>query len=209
MHLATKWEFQGLRPHIAIIDTVSLTASRGVYHAAPIAAEIRKRGNIERLWYKGQNEYFVWGEITQDFILCDLPFDLFRSLTDNDFALVDLLGLEDINPERSLSTTRRAFLGQAVVLDAPAGQTIGRAMSLFGLGMTTPSPMVEQFVYNIFQGWALGAMDVQFMAEAFVVGLRDTEEWVDNCVILSNDQVDVLKGAFVNGVSRATKERKK
>ncbi|GME24765.1 hypothetical protein GTA08_BOTSDO13813 [Neofusicoccum parvum] len=209
MHLATKWEFQGLRPHIAIIDAVSLTASRGVYHAAPIAAEIRKRGNIERLWYKGQNEYFVWGEITQDFILCDLPFDLFRSLTDNDFALVDLLGLEDINPERSLSATRRAFLGQAVVLDAPAGQTIGRAMSLFGLGMTTPSPMVEQFVYNIFQGWALGAMDVQFMAEAFVVGLRDTEEWVDNCVILSNDQVDVLKGAFVNGVSRATKERKK
>lgn len=206
MHKARQAEQDGFRPHLSIIDATSaMSEGRGLL-ASPLVAEARKRGLVPGMRYKGIREWLIWGEIPQPAILHDLPFHHLRSLTAADIGVADLLALDDIDPapQMSLPRIRKSLLRQEVVLDASAGHAIGRLTSLFGLATTSPPPAIRQFVYDLFQGWALGAFEVEAMAEAFLAGLVDAEARDGAAlVVLSDGEEGELRRAFTRGVERA------
>ncbi|KAF4310832.1 hypothetical protein GTA08_BOTSDO13813 [Botryosphaeria dothidea] len=214
MHKARQAEESGLNPHISIIDGAPTTSHRRGFLAAPLVAEAWHRGLVPGMRYKGLREYLIWGEISRESILLDMPLDGLRSLPATHYAAVlDLLALDDIDPAPStnLSGIRRELLRQEVVLDAPAGHAVGRLVALFGLGLGTAATpaMVEQLVYDVFQGWVLGATDVAEMAGAFLAGLRDASARAGAVVALGEEEKERLKEAFKSGVERALADLRK
>lgn len=214
MHKARQAEESGLNPHISIIDGAPTTSHRRGFLAAPLVAEARHRGLVPGMRYKGLREYLIWGEISRESILHDMPLDGLRSLPAAHYAAVlDLLALDDIDaaPSTNLSGIRREVLRQEVVLDAPAGHAVGRLVALFGLGLGTAATpaMVEQLVYDVFQGWVLGATDVVEMAGAFLAGLRDASARAGAVVVLGEEEKERLKEAFKSGVERALADLRK
>ncbi|KAK0640507.1 hypothetical protein DIS24_g9304 [Lasiodiplodia hormozganensis] len=212
IHKARQAEQDGLNPHLSIIKAdIALAEGRG-FPAHPLVVEARKRGLVPGMRYRGLREYLIWGEISQESIIYDLPFQVLRTLTVSDFAVADLLALDDIDPapKISLGRIRRSLLGQEVVLDESTGHAIGRLVALFGLGTLSPPAAIKQFVYDFFQGWVLGVLNVFDMADEFVVGLQDGETRSGSAVVVLDDSEEAdLKAGFICGVLKAQKALKK
>lgn len=213
IHKARQAEQDGLNPHLSIInaDTAIAEGRRG-FPAYPLVVEARKRGLVPGMRYRGLREYLIWGEISQESIIYDLPFQVLRTLTLSDFAVADLLALDDIDPapRMSLGRIRRSLLGQEIILDESAGHAVGRLVALFGLGTLSPPEAIRQFVYDLFQGWVLGVHRIWAMAEEFVVGLQEGEARSGGAVVVLDDCEEAeLKAGFVNGILRAQEDLKK
>lgn len=159
-----------------------MAATRG-YHAAA-----KRAGHCPGMRCRGTREWLIWAHIGRAAIVRDVP-------------------LGDVEEAGSVARARRALRRQEVVLDAPAGYVLGRLGALFGLGCATPAPMVEQFVYDVFQGWGLGACEVEGMAEAFLADLKETGERA-GMLRLSGEEEGGLREAFVSGVERALQDLK-
>ncbi|OJD33701.1 uncharacterized protein BKCO1_2800083 [Diplodia corticola] len=224
VHKARQAEAAGLHPvHISIIDAPLATRGSSShihgFPARPLVLEARRRGLVPDMRYSGTREIFVWARIAPAAIIHDVPFGRLRSLTADDLGVADLLALDDIDPDRRLGRVRKALLDE-VVLDASAGYAVGRLAALFGLAGRSHShsslsswpPMVEQFVYDVFQGWVLGVVPgcEREMAEGFLVGLRDAEAGAGPgpgaggaLVGLHGEEDGLLREAFVGGVERA------
>lgn len=180
-----------------------MAATRG-YHAAAVIAAARRAGHCPGMRYRGTREWLIWARIGRAAIVRDVPLELLRA---GDVGVADLLALGDVEEAGSVAQARRALRRQEVVLDAPAGYVLGRLGALFGLGCATPAPMVEQFVYDVFQGWGLGACEVEGMAEAFLADLEETGERA-GMLRLSGEGEGGLRAAFVSGVERALQDLK-
>lgn len=212
IHKARQAEQDGLNPHLSIIKADTATAEGRGFPAYPLVFKARKRGLVPGMRYKGLREFLIWGEISQESIIYDLPFQVLRTLTLSDFAVADLLALDDIDPapRMSLGRIRRSLLGQEVILDESTGHAIGRLVALFGLGTLSPPEEIAQFVYDLFQGWVLGVLSFFDMADEFVVGLQDGEARSGGAVVVLDDSDEAdLKAGFVCGVLRAQDALKK
>ncbi|KAB2570242.1 hypothetical protein DBV05_g11098 [Lasiodiplodia theobromae] len=212
IHKARQAEQDGLNPHLSIIKADTAIAEGRGFPAYPLVVDARKRGLVPGMHYRGLREYLIWGEISQESIIYDLPFQVLRTLTSSDLGVADLLALDDIDPapRMSLGRIRRSLLGQEVLLDESAGHVIGRLVALFGLGTLSPPEAIRQFVYDLFQGWVLGAFNVWDMADEFVVGLQDGEARSGGAVIVLDDPEEAdLKAGFICGVVGAQKALKK
>lgn len=169
-----------------------MAATRG-HHAAAVIAAAKRAGHCPGMRYRGTREWLLWAHIGRAAIVRDVPLEVLRA--------------GDVEEAGSVARARRALLRQEVVLDAPAGYVLGRLAALFGLGCATPAPMVEQFVYDVFQGWGLGACEVEGMAEAFLADLKETGERA-GMLTLSGEEEGGLREAFVSGVERALQDLK-
>ncbi|KAF2140818.1 uncharacterized protein K452DRAFT_298901 [Aplosporella prunicola CBS 121167] len=155
MSKALAQERLGNTPYITVIDAKAAMANGKGFSAMSLKCRAQMfKWAPSGMRYQARYEWLIWGEIPTSTRLCTLSLAQLRALAiaDIDLTLTTLL-TADPTHELSVTYLRNARKTHQQVLTPASARAMGGFAAAFGLSLASQSDKLEQFVYNVIQGW--------------------------------------------------------
>ncbi|XPS94304.1 hypothetical protein M3J09_003625 [Ascochyta lentis] len=193
------------QPKIALVslDAQCLQAEHKLHHAANVFPWLKAQGIARWARYKGNGEYFVWGEIAADAVLHTLELEKLINHLNSDAGCGNLLNFDVFESGVKTNTIAAALREKNKTLNTATARALGKIAKAFGMAQSNMTLQhLQDLVARLLDGWTILKPEMMDMhttsslAATFATALGRHH---------ANHTLQDIMGAFMDGVDDGTR----